>query len=219
MKGDVRDFDAKADRSIIERICGQLSKAPLGDDALDGLARYLAQVVAWNRKLDLTAARGASAQAEVMLGDAFVLADLELCPEGARIVDVGTGAGAPIVPLLLLRPDVQAVCVEPLHKRVAFLRTVGARLGLVERMHVLERRVERGDALQGAPFEVACSRATLAPERWLPVGLSLARRVWVLLASDEPPAAPAGAELVSLQRYALPLSGAPRAVAVYDAQR
>ena len=58
------------------------------------------------------------------------------------MVDVGSGAGAPIIPLLILRPDVSAECVEPLGKRATFLRTASARLGLLSRMRVHETRLD-----------------------------------------------------------------------------
>jgi len=48
----------------------------------------------------------------------------ELVPNGARIVDVGSGAGLPGIPLALARPDLQIVLVEPLARRVEWLREV-----------------------------------------------------------------------------------------------
>ena len=123
--------------------------------------------------------------------------------------------GAPIIPLLLLRPDVSALCLEPLGKRATFLRTASARLGLLSRMRVLPARVDL-DAPQafGEVFDLACSRATFAPERWLEVRLRLAPRVLVMTASASPPAPP-GSALVALRTYALPFSGAPRRAALY----
>ncbi|MDD9936045.1 MAG: class I SAM-dependent methyltransferase, partial [Myxococcales bacterium] len=129
----MRDFDPQRDAGLVERVA-QLAPTPPGSHVRELLGRYLEQVATWNRKLDLTAAKGPEAQVEVMLADAMVLSDPQLCPASARVLDVGTGAGAPIVPLLILRDDLSAVCLEPLHKRAAFLRTASARLGLVHRM-------------------------------------------------------------------------------------
>jgi 16S rRNA (guanine527-N7)-methyltransferase len=119
-------------------------------------------VVSWNRKLDLTAAKGALAQVEVLLGDALMLANPEIVKPSARVLDVGSGAGAPAVPLLLLRPDLSATLIEPLRKRVAFLRTVQGTLGLVDRTRVLEQKLDPNapalaDAHESAklPFDVA----------------------------------------------------------------
>jgi 16S rRNA (guanine527-N7)-methyltransferase len=54
----------------------------------------------------------------------------ELLPSGARIVDVGSGAGLPGVPLALARPDLRVTLVEPMLRRVEFLREVVDELGL-----------------------------------------------------------------------------------------
>ena len=70
----------------------------------------------------------------------------ELVPDGARLVDVGSGAGLPGIPLALARPDLGIVLVEPLSRRVDWLRSVIADLGLaieVERGRAEEPAVRR----------------------------------------------------------------------------
>ena len=70
----------------------------------------------------------------------------ELVPDGARLVDVGSGAGLPGIPLALARPDLAVVLVEPLARRVEWLREVIADLGLtieVERGRAEEVAVRR----------------------------------------------------------------------------
>jgi 16S rRNA (guanine527-N7)-methyltransferase len=63
----------------------------------------------------------------------------ELLPDGARVVDLGSGAGLPGIPLTLARPDISVVLVEPLARRVDWLREV------VEDL-VLPVEIERGRA-------------------------------------------------------------------------
>lgn len=70
----------------------------------------------------------------------------ELVPDGARLVDVGSGAGLPGIPLALARPDLGVVLVEPLNRRVEWLRAVIDDLGLsieVERGRAEESTVRR----------------------------------------------------------------------------
>jgi 16S rRNA (guanine527-N7)-methyltransferase len=70
----------------------------------------------------------------------------ELVPDGARLVDVGSGAGLPGIPLALARPDVSIVLVEPLARRVDWLCEVVADLGVaveVERGRAEENDVRR----------------------------------------------------------------------------
>jgi 16S rRNA (guanine527-N7)-methyltransferase len=78
----------------------------------------------------------------------------ELMPDGARVVDIGSGAGLPGIPLALARPDLQIVLVEPLARRVEWLREVIADLDLaveVERGRaedvVVRRRWEGADVV------------------------------------------------------------------------
>ena len=54
----------------------------------------------------------------------------ELLDPGARIVDIGSGAGLPGLPLAIARPDLEIVLLEPLLRRSDFLREVVAELGL-----------------------------------------------------------------------------------------
>ena len=70
-----------------------------------------------------------------------------LVPDGARLVDVGSGAGLPGIPLALARPDTHVVLVEPLARRVEWLREVIADLGVaveVERDAAAVRRLGGG---------------------------------------------------------------------------
>ena len=203
-----------AELALIEQLASQLDRDAA---ALPGakLARYLREVATWNRKINLTAAREPRALCEVLLADALVLADATASLGGARIIDVGTGAGAPIVPLLLVRPDLSALCVESLRKRATFLRTLTAKLGLLDRMRVREARIDLERPQQVESFDLACSRATFAPEVWLAAGLALAPRALVMTASQPPPQAPANGALESTVAYRLPFSGASRRISIY----
>jgi 16S rRNA (guanine527-N7)-methyltransferase len=211
----VSAFDPARDDARIEQLARALG-CEIEPPARAALSAYVALVASWNRKVNLTAARDADAQVEVLLGDACALCAPELVPPDACVLDVGSGAGAPIIPLLLLRADVSALCLEPLGKRAAFLRTASARLGLLARMRVREARLDLDapEALAEA-FDLACSRATFAPELWLEVGLRLAPRVLVMTASTAPPAPPSGSTVLAERVYTLPFSGAPRRARVY----
>ena len=66
-----------------------------------------------------------------------------LVPAGARVVDVGSGAGLPGIPLALVRPDLTITLLEPLARRVMFLAECVDRLGL-DRVTVVRGRAEEG---------------------------------------------------------------------------
>jgi 16S rRNA (guanine527-N7)-methyltransferase len=215
MSADTSDFSIREHAALIAELAQTLGHAPT-QTQLEQLARYVELVVTWNRKLDLTAARGARAQLEVLLADGIVLAREHITPHAARLFDVGSGAGAPVVPLLLLRPDLHATLIEPLHKRGAFLRTVLGTLSLTARARALDQKLDpNAPALTGGPYDFAMSRATFAPDVWVPAALQLAARAVALLATGDVPTAPPGAERLSIEHYALPWSKAPRQIAVY----
>ena len=98
----------------------------------------------------------------------------ELVPDGARVVDVGSGAGLPGIPLALARPDLQIVLIEPLARRVDWLDEVIADLALtiaVERGRAEEKAVVR--RWEGA--DVVTARAVGPLERLTRLCLPLVR--------------------------------------------
>jgi 16S rRNA (guanine527-N7)-methyltransferase len=131
------------------------------------------------------------------------------------VVDVGTGAGAPGLPLAILRPDLEVTLVEPLQKRVALLRMTQGKLRQLGVAPGLEVRRGKGEDLVGREhYDVAVSRATLAPPRWLELGGRLAKEVVVLVAQHEPPERQ-GWVVVDDHRYEWPRTGAQRRMIVY----
>jgi 16S rRNA (guanine527-N7)-methyltransferase len=166
----------------------------------------------WNQRMDLTAARGDDELFDLMLADALALAPR--VPQKARVVDVGCGAGAPGLALALVRPDLAVTLVEPLTKRVAFLRTV---LGTVGRTDILLVK-EKGEATASRSpdcWDIAISRATLAPAQWIPLGLQLAPIAWALLAREEAPIVPTARPTEDFT-YGWPLTHATRRAVAYE---
>jgi 16S rRNA (guanine527-N7)-methyltransferase len=223
---------------LIRRALEALGKNGVGNDGHPVLARYLDELVRWNEKTDLTAARTSEELVDLTVADAAVIAtasfgnvdaaaslgtgdtgntidaSLEVPRARRAWVDVGSGAGAPgLVLALLASESLRMTLVEPKDRRVAFLRSIVGTLGL---SHVTVTR-GRSDTLPPHGWETAVSRATLTPPEWLREGARLARaEVWVLLARDEPPALP-GFRVDSDIRYEWPLTSAPRRALRYVA--
>lgn len=65
-----------------------------------------------------------------------------LVPEGADVIDVGSGAGLPGIVWAVVRSDITVTCLEPLQRRATFLEEVVAELGLTGRVHVVRARAE-----------------------------------------------------------------------------
>ena len=67
---------------------------------------------------------------------------LEYLPESCAFADVGTGAGLPSIPCLIVRPDLKSVLIEAKLKKSGFLRNAVAALGIEDRTRVINRQFE-----------------------------------------------------------------------------
>jgi len=101
---------------------------------------------------------------------------------GERVVDVGSGAGLPGIPLALIRPDCTFILLEPLARRVAFLAEVVADLGLGDRVEVVRGRAEEHARTHGGVYDVAVARAVAPLDRLAAWCLPLLRTGGRLLA-------------------------------------
>jgi 16S rRNA (guanine527-N7)-methyltransferase len=201
-----------------------LGLAPLVDaPARERLARYADRLLAWNRKVNLTAITDPAEVAEKHLADSLLL--LPLLGGARTLLDVGAGAGLPGVALACARPSLQVTCCDGVGKKVAFVKAVSAELGLDVRARAV-RAAGNPDA-EGLPrADAVVSRALAEPEAWVPLGAPYLAPGGTLLAmlgreADEARlrevGARAGLALVTLDRFVLPRSGAARAVARWRA--
>ncbi|MEY4347853.1 MAG: hypothetical protein RIS43_272 [Actinomycetota bacterium] len=85
-------------------------------------------------------------------------------PHGATVLDVGSGAGLPGIPLAIVRSDLKVTLLEPLARRVEFLEEVVSDLGLVGRVSVIRGRSED---LKGVTADVVTGRAVAALNKLL----------------------------------------------------
>ncbi|MFO8155419.1 MAG: 16S rRNA (guanine(527)-N(7))-methyltransferase RsmG [Pseudomonadota bacterium] len=122
-------------------------------EARQRLLDYLAMMVRWNRIHNLTAVRDPLAMVDRHLLDS--LAGLPWLPPG-RLVDLGTGAGLPGIPIAIMEPDRPVALVDSAVKRTRFLTQVVGSLGL-SRVTVHHSRGE--DYVPEAPCDVVVARA------------------------------------------------------------
>jgi 16S rRNA (guanine527-N7)-methyltransferase len=102
-----------------------------------------------------------------------------LIPEGARVADLGSGAGLPGLVLALARPDLHVTLIEPMARRVAFLLEACAHLG-VQRVTVVRGRAE--ESAGRTEFDAVTSRALAPLPRLLAWSLPLVAPGGVVLA-------------------------------------
>ena len=104
--------------------------------AMDQLASYLDLLVKWNRVYNLTAIRD-----EAKLVSHHVLDSLAVVPHlpDGNIVDVGSGAGLPGIPIAIACPGRAVTLLDSNHKKGAFLKQAIAELGLTNTQLVIDR--------------------------------------------------------------------------------
>ncbi len=117
------------------------------------LLDYLALLFRWNRAFNLTAVRDPDVAVSRQLLDSLSILPLV---QGERVLDVGSGAGLPGLPLAMARPQWQVTLLDSNAKKVRFLRQVKLELGL-ENVEVAQARAETYHP--GASFETITSRA------------------------------------------------------------
>ena len=94
----------------------------LDDTALMRFEKYMRLVVEWNEKINLTSITDENEFIVKHFYDSLTLLSTIDIKEGAKIIDVGTGAGFPGIPLKIARPDIQLTLLDSLNKRLVFLQ-------------------------------------------------------------------------------------------------
>lgn len=132
------------------------------------LREYAGMLLEWGRALDLTAA---SSEEEVLflhLLDSLLALPLLQEHGGQRLLDVGSGAGLPGVPLAIFLPERHWTLLEASRRKALFLERVSRRLGLEqvqvlpERAEVLAHRPEHREGYEGVLARGLAPLATLA---------------------------------------------------------
>ncbi len=139
------------------------TKALFGEIALTEemytkLSLYADLLVEWNEKINLTAITAAAGITEKHFLDSILPFTMTEVPENATVIDVGTGAGFPGIPLKVYRPDVRLTLLDSLNKRINFLSAVCQAIGTdAECIH--GRAEDLGQLNLRESFDIATARA------------------------------------------------------------
>ena len=176
----------------------------LTPEAAAQLLRLLNELAQWNRAYNLTAITDPEAMIAGHLLDSLAAsADLA----GARIADLGTGAGFPGLPLAIAHPERQFTLIDGTAKKIRFVEHAARALGLgnVEAVHV------RAEELRpDKPFDTIVARAVASLAELASLAGPLARPGTLLLAykgqrpDDELAALPADWELMEVRTIQVP---------------
>ncbi len=140
-------------------LLGQFGISP-DPGQLDKFSRDAEFLLEYNEKVNLTALTDPEGIAIKHFADSVIPLSLVPFPEGSTVIDVGTGAGFPGVPMKILRPDLSLTLLDSLQKRLTFLEELSERIGQPDNRLVHARAEAAGadPALRGK-YDVAVSRA------------------------------------------------------------
>ena len=184
---------------------------------------YASELLTWNRKINLTAITNPKDIAAKHFLDS--LAPAEFIPEGARLLDIGSGAGFPGIPLKILKPSTSALLIDAVRKKINFLKHA---LRILNLEGIEARRIRTEDLLKDPDnafnFDVIISRALSDLSLFVKNALPLLAKQGVIIAmkgkidSEELDAVredvPGGNYSLEIEKYVLPSLGDPRSLVI-----
>ncbi|MDD7184657.1 MAG: 16S rRNA (guanine(527)-N(7))-methyltransferase RsmG [Ruminococcus sp.] len=131
----------------------------LSEDAYNKFAVYADFLVEYNQNVNLTAITdGEEILVKHFLDSVLVCRYCDI-PQNSSVIDVGTGAGFPSVPLKIFRPDIKITLLDSLNKRITFLQLLCQKLE-IQADFIHGRAEDSGkNPLYREKFDVACARA------------------------------------------------------------
>lgn len=140
--------------------CQKYTRHPLNEDQLNAFHTYECELMDWNQKFNLTAIRDLQAIRIKHFIDSLTCLSVMNELKNERIIDIGTGAGFPGIPLKIVCPDVRLTLVESVGKKAGFCKHIIEKLKL-EHVEVLSLRAEEVGRLPNhrAQYDWAVARA------------------------------------------------------------
>ena len=146
-------------KKLLKESCEEMGVS-LDEKQIDQFMQYLSLLLEWNEKMNLTAI---TEKRDVVLkhfADCLSLVPAVEWKAGMKVIDVGTGAGFPGIPVKIACPEVEMTLLDSLQKRIGFLQEVGSQLGL-EGVQYIHSRAEDGgqSAEHREQYDLCVSRA------------------------------------------------------------
>lgn len=133
---------------------------PWEKDTADKFVGYMDGILEWNEKINLTAIKDRDEFVVKHLVDSILCAGFPEYKNSKSIIDVGTGAGFPGIPLAIISPDKDFVLADSLNKRLKVINDLTDRLGIynVETVHGRAEELARNKNFR-ENFDLCVSRA------------------------------------------------------------
>lgn len=136
---------------------------PADEEKAAKLTEYNAMVIAMSKKMNLTGIKDIDESLIKNIYDSLTVYDEKYFPEKGKVLDLGTGAGFPGVPLAILRPDMLFVLVDSIQKKLTFVENACRNLG-IKNVKCVHMRAEEGGRRRKTreAFDVVTARAVKA---------------------------------------------------------
>ena len=184
---------------------------------------YAAELLTWNCKINLTAITHPKDIAAKHFLDS--VAPAEFIPEGARLLDIGSGAGFPGIPLKIIKPSISVLLIDGVRKKIHFLKHV---LRILDLENIEARRIRAEDLLKdpeyAISFDAIISRALSDLSLFVKSALPLLAKQGAIIAmkgkidSEEMDAlradVPGEHYSLEIEKYELPSLGDPRSLVI-----
>lgn len=201
--------------SIIGDIVAQEAQSiqlSLSTHEINSFEQYAVELKKWNNKVNLTAIIKDKEIAIKHFVDSLSLAPFLTASD--RLLDIGSGAGLPVIPLKIIRPEIQMVSVDAVAKKIHFQRHI-IRLLNLQNIEAVHARIEDLHKTHLHSFSVITSRAFTRLDRFVSLAAPLLAEGGVLIAmkgdqaEDEITASgelvhAGGFTVTSIHRYSLP---------------
>jgi 16S rRNA (guanine527-N7)-methyltransferase len=196
----------------------------LSDENILSFELFAGELKKWNRKVNLTAiCRDADIVVKHLIDALMLTAHVHA---GENVLDIGSGAGVPAIPLAIVHPAVRVVSVDAVGKKILFQRHI-ARLLSLNNLEALHTRVESLHTSHAGRFDVITSRAFSRLELFVALAAPLLKSGGRLIAmrgpqvdseydivSDE--VRSLGFEISSIETYSLPMNKGERSLVTLE---
>jgi len=142
----------------------------LSQTQIENFLSYIDLILFWNSKFNLTAIRGTPLIVRHHFIDSLAIA--RFTGPGKRLMDIGSGAGFPGIPLKIIFPDKEIILVDSQRKKINFMREVVRVLNL-KGIEVIEARAEELNSSKNGLFDETVARAFGSLDQFLQISAGL----------------------------------------------
>jgi 16S rRNA (guanine527-N7)-methyltransferase len=211
-------------RPVLEKGLTEIGMS-LSEDQFNSFELFVAEMKKWNSKVNLTSIRNDADIAIKHIIDSLVL--FKCVRDGDCVLDIGSGAGIPAIPLKIVNSEISVVSVDAVGKKVLFQRHISRLLGL-KNFEALHTRVEDLNVTHACKFDVITSRAFSRLELFVKLSAPLLKHGGRIIAMKGPHVENEsestldelrllGYEISSINKYSLPMNKGERSLVTITA--